>query len=778
MTYKPAWWGGMLVVALSIAIAWTAWPRASAYLPQPTDGGPGERDPEFRQRREAWIESLHRHAPGVDWRAQDAAWRAKRIQSVQTLREAAIAAGAQTLDRVDTRAVDGLWRERGSSNQAGRMTGAIYDAATDRITALSQGGNVWRADRATLAWSSLNDSASFVSDGFLERLVDGSSERLLVASDSPTGVYRSDNGGSSFTAATGDGWANPWYTTGMAVRDAAGDDVYLARVHYDFTAPAAWRTHLFASHDRGASFASLGFVGERDRVALFSPRYGSSELYVLVDGVLNRIVAGTDALVPVATVPFAPAVGAGDRVALGGGVDGGQVFLYAFRSRANGSQTDVYRSLDGGMNWQARAAVPTALFGPDSAESSTRDPAFVYAGGVNLYRSIDGAASWTAVNDWAEYYGNPEFKLHADIPDVDVWVDGANVERVFVSTDGGLYESTDALATVRNLSLDRLHVSQYYSTYTQAGGARVVLAGAQDQGYQKALAPGSGIDDFVQTISGDYGHLNSSDGGASVWMVYPGFAMVDTATSVGGQGGLRFWDFGNNGLGGTLWMPPIVADPLAPQSAILAGGSMAGGGHHVVRLALSAGVIGATQEAFDFGSAITALAYSAQDASRRYAITSDREFFRDDGGGWTGTASGLPENHYFYGNTILSDPARPGTVYVAGAGYSNPAVFVSTDDGDGFTAMADGLPNTLVFQLAISPDGEHLFAATEVGPFHYDRAAGHWVDIGGLGGPDQVYWDVDFVEEGAAGIARFATYGRGIWDFVVSADAIFADGFD
>ena len=45
--------------------------------------------------------------------------------------------------------------------------------------------------------------------------------------------------------------------------------------------------------------------------ALFSPRYGSSELYVLVDSALNRVVAGTDALAPVSTVPFAPAVGAG-----------------------------------------------------------------------------------------------------------------------------------------------------------------------------------------------------------------------------------------------------------------------------------------------------------------------------------------------------------------------------------------------------------------------------------------------------------------------------------
>lgn len=767
--------GGAVVFAFVCAVAATR-PGVPRVMPAPTDGGPGERDPGFKDRRRAWIESLHRHAPGQDWRAQDGAWRAQRIARVQALREAAAAAGPDALRTVRTRAVDGQWRERGSSNQAGRMTGAIYDAANDRLTALSQGGNLWSADRATLDWRSLNDSASFVSDGFLERLAGGPGERLLVASDSPSGIFRSDNGGLSFSAASGTDLANPWYTAGMAVRNPDAGDVYVVRVHYDFTAPADWRSHLFASSDRGASFTSLGFVGERSRAALFSPRYGSDEMYLLVDATLNRIVPGTNALVPVGTVPMSPAVAAGDRLALSGGVANGQVFLYAFRSRGN--QTHVYRSLDAGATWQPRTPVPTGLFGPDSAESSTRDPELVYAGGVNLYRSTNGGGSWAVVNDWAAYYGDPEFKLHADIPDVDVWVDAGDVERVLVSTDGGLYESTDALATVRNLSLDRLHVSQYYSTYTQDSGARVVLAGAQDQGFQKALAPTGGIDGYVQTISGDYGHLNSTDGGATVWMVYPGFAMVDTATSSGGQGGLRFWDFTPSGLGGALWMPPIVADPLAPQSAILAGGSMAGGGHHVIRLTLSGGSISATQEAFDFGSEITALAYSAHDATHRYAVTSDREFFRDGGSGWASTASDLPSNHYFYGNAILSDPARPGTVYVAGAGYSNPAVFVSTDEGSNFVPMANGLPNTLVFNLAISPDGEHLFAATELGPFHYDRGAAAWVDLSGLGGPDQVYWDVDFVDEGEAGIARFATYGRGIWDFVLAGDGIFADGFE
>ncbi len=772
--------GVALVGTASIAAVYTGLHSArSERWPAPIDGGPGEQDPDFKIQRKAWIESLHRHAPDTDWRTQDAQWRSLRMQRVQGDRHALLAAGASsdTLRQVELAAISGSWRERGSSNQAGRITGAIYDSANDRLTALSQGGNLWRSPRSTLAWTSTNDSASFQSSGFLDRLTSGATERLLLASDTPLGVYRSDDGGLSFAAATGTNLPNPWYTTGLAVRDVAASEVYLARVHYD-SVGGNWRTNLFASTNRGSSFSSLGFVGERDRVALFSPRYGSAEVYVLIDAALKRIVSGTQALTDVSTVPVSPPVASGDRLHLAGGVDAGQTFLYAMVSRGNANRTDVYRSLDGGLTWQTRASVPETTFGPNSAAASTRNPNSAYVGGVNLYRTLDGGGTWTKINNWGDYYADPANKLHADVPKIDVWRDAASNERVYVSTDGGLYESTDNLATVHNLSLNGLHVSQYYSTYTQRVAGRVVLAGAQDQGYQKALTPGTGIDSFQQVISGDYGQMTSTDGGTSLWMVYPTFAMLDIAPGVGSQAGLKFWNFSDNNLVGALWMAPIAADPANPMSVLLAGGRMSATGNHVVKLSWSGSAFGAVEDSFDFGSQVTAVAFAPSAPGKRYAMSSARKFFRNTGAGWSNTASNLPENHYFYGNKILPDTVAANTIYVAGAGYSNPPVFVSTNDGATFTAMATGLPNTLVFDLAMSADGAHLFAATEVGPFYFDRALNTWIDISGLGAPDQRYWDVDYIEEGGVGIARFATYGRGIWDFVVGSDVIFRNGFD
>ena len=80
--------------------------------------------------------------------------------------------------------------------------------------------------------------------------------------------------------------------------------------------------------------------------------------------------------------------------------------------------------------------------------------------------------------------------------------------------------------------------------------------------------------------------------------------------------------------------------------------------------------------------------------------------------------------------------------------------------------MINGLPSTLTFTLAGSEDDELVFAATEVGPYCWTASSGEWVDISGLGAPDQTYWSVEYIEE--TNTARFGTYGRGIWDFVVT----------
>jgi len=144
-----------------------------------------------------------------------------------------------------------------------------------------------------------------------------------------------------------------------------------------------------------------------------------------------------------------------------------------------------------------------------------------------------------------------------------------------------------------------------------------------------------------------------------------------------------------------------------------------------------------------------------------------RLYFSTDGGAnWSSSNHmNLPENHYFYGNSILPSPNMDGRVYLSGSGYSNPAVYFSLDHGATIQAMDNGLPSTLVYDLACTPDESMIFAATEVGPYVFTASDSTWHPMEGMSAPDQTYWSVEYVPGLHA--ARFGTYGRGIWDFVI-----------
>ena len=85
------------------------------------------------------------------------------------------------------------------------------------------------------------------------------------------------------------------------------------------------------------------------------------------------------------------------------------------------------------------------------------------------------------------------------------------------------------------------------------------------------------------------------------------------------------------------------------------------------------------------------------------------------------------------------------------------------------------MPNTLVYDLASTENENYIFAATAVGAFAYSEGEEIWTDIVGLSGTDQTYWTVEYVPEIHS--ARFGTYGRGIWDFILdeNIDVILGD---
>jgi hypothetical protein len=234
------------------------------------------------------------------------------------------------------------------------------------------------------------------------------------------------------------------------------------------------------------------------------------------------------------------------------GFDNGGIKSFYIASYSYATGTKFFKSNDNGITWSAGGTVAEGYFSRTSFNCSQLTEGRLFYGGVNCYRSSNGGNSWLLINEWWEYYGSEASKLHADIPYIQAFLNPVTLqETLLISTDGGLYKSSDNAISNTNITMTGMRNAQYYDIYTYRYLPEIIFAGSQDQGYQRSSFA---IDDnyyFDQLISGDYGHLVSANGGDHLWMVYPGFAMLHKNASAGGD--LFFWDFVGSGH---LWLSP------------------------------------------------------------------------------------------------------------------------------------------------------------------------------------------------------------------------------
>ncbi len=737
MRYRWLW--VVVLVALGLAAAaWIWMARPASVTPLPTELAPDQELREERAReREAWIESLHRAPEGTDWRAiENANWRA-HLASARAKSTAMDAAGVVT-----------RWREVGSTNLAGRTHHVAYDPVTHDLWLGSNLGGVWYGQldpwdpSAEVQWEPRGDAIYGYSMQVLR--LPGASEVILKTHGAAWSgeIHRTADGGATWTVAAGVD-ARPRRLV------AVGETVFALA-----DTPNHWMDNgsstLLRSNDRGQSFVALRQT-QSFRGDLWVANQGAGPLYFVSD---EGLEVSDDLGASWSVVGELP-VG-GDRVVLTGSSAAGTPCLYAAIDQGGGTWA-LAASEDGGATWEVRHQVEDFWGDLTSLAASTRDPDLVLYAGVDAYRSVDGGRTFVRINGWAEYYQNPVSKLHADITAFDFVPLPGGDELLFISTDGGLYISRNGGATVQNLSLDNLRISQYYATLTDRLDPARIQAGSQDQGYQVGTVNGG----FEQIISGDYGQLTSSSGRHDlVYSVYPGFVLVAEQRA---SGGVRLHWSTEFPAGETHhWLPFILADPDDPEAFYFCGRRI----HRYERTSTSTWTPTQMPHLFaaDQSDYVSALAIAPSNSDRWYAATYRGAIWTsaDRGQTWTeATFANAPAPQYLTGMALAVDPDDAQTVYVGGSGYAEKAVYRSTDAGGTFAPFATGLPRTLVHDLAVHAPTGDLFAATESGPYRWTAASGRWTSLLDGEAPMTTYWSV----EALARSVRFGTYGRGIWDW-------------
>ncbi|MEA3495233.1 MAG: hypothetical protein U9R42_04275, partial [Bacteroidota bacterium] len=670
----------------------------------------GNEDESNHIKRQKWIDEMHKSAKGTNWKKIELSNRIKRANKYRNYYRN----NFSERTNIATGKLIGHWKETGSNNQAGRIHLSEIDTLSKKLYCASAGGNIWKTKKGEDNWSVINDQFKIPKIIALKVSYSQSLRRIFVVSGSFSieGFFYTDNEGQSWNIASGLENIAKWGVIKRAIFTTdSTNSIYLLAKEWDYT---NWdpMTSVYRSTDFGISFTQIASFdkatyGDVNKFDIWADKYNSDKVYLLE----NNNIHSFDKSNNLNFISSFTINNSGSKI-LKGCKTKNSTTLYVSVSANNESK--IYRSMDEGNNWAFQGTVNTDPFTSNSFCVSSTNPDNLYFGGVNCFKSYDGGASWTLINEWYKYYNSVENKLHADIPGINIFKTSATQEKVYISTDGGLFLSQDSMQTVENVSLKNHRVSQYYSTYTCRFSPEIVHAGSQDQGYQLSKEIDGKFRDFEQVVSGDYGHIVSGDEGASVWMVYPGFAIY--YPNINDNTSRKKWDFN---MTGQYWMPPLMEDPEDNESVYLAGGSTTGGAH-IFHLTYQISHINFNELSFDFSNAnnskISAMAYSPLDKNTRYVLTNNGEFFVSQNGGANWTLSSAIKDfgaHYFYGADIIASQKDSSTVYIAGSGYSNYAAFVSYDKGKTFDSLGTALPSTLVYAITATEDEKYIFAATE-----------------------------------------------------------------
>ncbi|WP_415328967.1 T9SS type A sorting domain-containing protein [Chryseobacterium sp. MMS23-Vi53] len=188
--------------------------------------------------------------------------------------------------------------------------------------------------------------------------------------------------------------------------------------------------------------------------------------------------------------------------------------VYAFMQGATTSEPiRIARSTDGGATWQATndaspaVTLPTATDTSIPANDFTRGQSFydliiatdpmddntVYIGGIDLYKSTNGAASWTQISKWSNNNNMAALQVstvHADQHEI-VFnpFNNYSTNQMLFGNDGGIYFAANKnnIATTSGFAArnTRYNVTQFYGAMLnpiKTPADEELLAGAQDNG--------------------------------------------------------------------------------------------------------------------------------------------------------------------------------------------------------------------------------------------------------------------------------------------------------
>jgi uncharacterized protein (TIGR03437 family) len=417
----------------------------------------------------------------------------------------------------------------------------------------------------------------------------------------------------------------------------------------------------------------------------------------------------------------------------------------------------TYKSVDGGQSW-TQLTMPnfcsTQCWYDLVLRVNPANPDIVYAGGISLWGTIDGGATWRPIN------GNFT-PLHVDHHALAFSADGS---RLYDGDDGGVWMTTDVTGfpnTWNNLN-SSFAIAQFSPGFSiNPTDANIAYAGTQDNSTMR----------YSGRLAWD--EVACGDGG---WTVIDPSSPTQAFTSCQNisllkslpQGGWVSILSGINQADPHQFYAPFIGDPSDGLRLYF-------GSNHVYQTNDGGGSWSAISPDITNNRTITTIAVAPSDPNVVYAGTSNglvqvtTNATQSGGADWSNRSTGLPIRVVTQIAVHSSDPM---TAYVTYSGFPGAIpghVFKTTNGGISWANISGDLPNIPANDIVIDPDAPGtLYLATDVGVFRSIDDGGSWATLSN-GLPRVVVTGLKLHR--ASRTLRAGTHGRSMWDLAVPLSA-------
>ncbi len=426
--------------------------------------------------------------------------------------------------------------------------------------------------------------------------------------------------------------------------------------------------------------------------------------------------------------------------------------VYMVASNTDNTYQGIYKSLDSGTTF-TQMENTTNIF--ESSQSwydlaiavSNSNENEIYVGCLNVWKSSDGGDSFSKLNEW---YSRTNSYTHADIHFIRSFNDG-----IFVGSDGGIFESTDAGNTFTDLT-PGLAISQFYRISVSKQNSNKIAGGLQDNG-------GFGRDEQWSNYHGGDGMEGVIDPNND--NIYYGFSQrggsLNINTTSGQNGGTAGYGPPSGEEGN--WITPLS---INKESELYAGYSsvynFSSGNWTKVSDTFEANI--EVLELDPINSDIMYLSFSYYDNVNG---SIHHELHRSINHGVTFS---LIQNLTNNITSIEVNNNDNTIVYITTSGGSGK-VYKSTDQGDNFIEITGTLPNVtknIIKHQPFSPTNA-LYLGTSLGVYRYDDLTNDWglyeTNLPNTSVRDLSINTLDYN-------ITAGTHGRGIWRSDLQAEAL------